>query len=80
MAADQGMPKAQFRLGRMLASSAASRGDRVAAYKWLTLSQESVKESAAPLGELRKSMTEQEITEADHEVDGWRSSHQEVRR
>ena len=76
LAAEQGGSRAQFRLGRLLASNAASRSDRVSAYKWLMLAQDSVKESAAALNDLKKSMSGEEITDAEHEVDAWRNAHQ----
>jgi TPR repeat protein len=79
LAADQGMAKAQFRLGRMLANSKETDTDRVSAYKWLMLAQASVKESSPVLNDLRKSMSEQEISAADHEVDQWRIAHPENR-
>ena len=75
LAANEGMPKAQFRLGRLLASKQQTRSDRVSAYKWLMLAQDSIKESFAALSDLRKSMNEQEITEAEREVDTWRLAH-----
>lgn len=80
LAANQGMPKAQFRLGRLLASKQQSRSDRVSAYKWLMLAQDSIKESSAVLSDLRKSMNEQEITEAEREVDTWRLAQRGTRR
>ena len=80
LAAEQGGSRAQFRLGRLLASNAASRSDRVSAYKWLMLAQDSVKESAATLNDLKKSMSGEEITEAEHEVDAWRHAHQPAQR
>lgn len=79
MAADQGMAKAQFRLGRLLAGTRTAQTDRVSAYKWLMLAQASVKESSPVLNDLRKSMSAQEISEADHEVDSWRIAHPETR-
>jgi TPR repeat protein len=79
LAADQGMAKAQFRLGRMLANSKDTEGDRVSAYKWLMLAQASVKESSPVLNDLRKSMSEQEISSADRQVDQWRMAHPENR-
>lgn len=74
LAADKGMPLAQFRLGRLL-SSGKETADRVAGYKWLMLSQPVVKQSSSPLNELRKSMSPQDIAEAEHQVDQWRSAH-----
>ncbi len=78
LAAEQGASKAQFRLGRLLAGIQKSPGDRVKAYQWLMLAQDSIKESSAALSDLRKSMTEQEITEAERGVDAWRIAHKTV--
>jgi hypothetical protein len=75
MAAERGMPKAQLRLGMLLASGE-SRSDKVSAYRWLMLSQDSMKESSAALNSLRKSMNDQEIAEAERQVDTWRLAHQ----
>lgn len=72
LAADQGVPQAQFRLGRLLADNKESRSDRVAAYKWLMLAENAIKESEPVLSDLRKSMTQEEINEAEREVDNWR--------
>jgi TPR repeat protein len=79
LAAEQGMIKAQFRLGQLLASDGESRSNRVSAYKWLMLAQDSIKESSAALNDLRKSMNAQEIAEAEREVDTWRVAHQPTR-
>ncbi len=78
MAAERGMPKAQFRLGMLLASGE-SRSDKVSAYRWLMLSQDSMKESSAALSNLRKSMSDQEIAEAERQIDSWRLAHQAKR-
>jgi len=78
MAAEKGMVKAQYRYGILLARTKESRNDRVAAYKWLMLSQDSIKESSAALSDVRKSMSETEIAEAEHEVDTWRLAHRNV--
>lgn len=80
LAAEQGATKAQFRLGQLLASTRNSRSDRVSAYKWLTLAADSVKESAAALDDLKKTMNEQEIADAEHEVDAWRSARSAVKK
>jgi len=78
LAADQGLPNAQFGLGRLLARNRESRSDRVAAYKWLMLAQ--VKESSTFLSDLGKSMSAEEIAEAEREVDNWRLGHRVDRR
>ena len=75
LAADQGMAKAQYRLGRLLAGSRESGSDRVSAYKWLMLAQASIQESSPVLNDLKKSMSEQEISEAERLVDSWRTAH-----
>lgn len=79
LAAEQGIAKAEFRLGQLLAANKDSHEDRVSACKWLMLAQSSIKESATVLSDLRKSMTEQEIAEAEHEVDKWRVMHRDGR-
>jgi uncharacterized protein len=78
LAAEQGIAKAQLRLGELLAAHKDCREDLVSAYKWLMLAQSSVKESAPVLSDLRKSMTPQEIAEAEHDVDTWRTAHRKV--
>ncbi|MFZ1917233.1 MAG: AMIN domain-containing protein [Terriglobales bacterium] len=75
MAADRGMAKAQYRYGLLLAKSSESRTNRIAAYKWLMLAQGSIKDSSPALSDLRKSMNEQETSEAEREVDNWRLAH-----
>jgi TPR repeat protein len=77
LSADRGMPQAQFRLGRLLAANKESRANQVSAYKWLMLSQSSSKDSLPLLADLRKSMTQEEINEAEREVDNWRIAHPE---
>jgi uncharacterized protein len=80
LAADQGMPQAQFHLGRLLAANQESRSDQISAYKWLMLAQASIKESSSLLSDLRKSMNQEEIHEAEREVDVWRIAHAENQR
>ncbi len=72
LAAQQGVVKAQYRLGVLLSKGQGVPTDRVSAYKWLMLSQDSVKSSTAALNELRHSMSPQEIAEAERQVDSWR--------
>ena len=79
LAAQQGVVKAQYCLGVLLAKGQGVPTDRVAAYKWLMLAQDSVPGSAAVLNDLRKSMTPAEITDAEHQVDAWRIAHKELR-
>ena len=79
LAADQGNTKAQFRLGRLLAANKTNGTERISAYKWLMLAQASIKDSAPVLNDLRKSMSEQEISQADREVGDWRIAHPENR-
>jgi hypothetical protein len=80
MAADHGMAKAQYRYGLLLAKGSESHSNRIAAYKWLMLAQGSIKQSAPALSDLRKSMNEQETSEAEREVDNWRLAHRPVAR
>ena len=74
-AADQGMPQAQFRLGQLLARNNQSRANRIAASKWLTLAADSMKEGTAPLADLKKSMTPDEVHMADQQAEAWRDAH-----
>ncbi|HEY6331500.1 MAG TPA: AMIN domain-containing protein, partial [Blastocatellia bacterium] len=69
LSADRGMSQAQFRLGRLLAGKKESRADQVSAYKWLMLAGNSIKESSPILADLRKSMSQEEINEAERDVD-----------
>lgn len=78
LAAEKGMGKAQYRYGVLLARTKESRTDRVAAYKWLMLAQDSIKESSPVLSDVRKSMSEPEIAEAEREIDSWRLAHRPV--
>ena len=75
MAADRGMAKAQYRFGLLLAKDSPSSSDKIAAYKWLTLAQESVKESSQALSDFKKSMSPQEIAQGEQDVANWRSTH-----
>ena len=75
MAAEQGMAKAQYRLGLMLAKGGAASSDRVAACTWLMLAGDAVKESAAALSDVRKTLSAPEIAEAERGVDRWRVAH-----
>jgi hypothetical protein len=77
LSADRGMSQGQFRLGRLLAGKKESRADRVSAYKWLMLAENSIKESSPILVDLRKSMSQEEINEAERDVDRWRVAHVE---
>ena len=75
LAAERGMSQAQFRLGRLQAGKKDSRPDQVSAYKWLMLSESSLKDSSPVLAELRKSLKPEEIKEAERQVDSWRTAH-----
>ncbi len=77
LSADQGMSQAQFRLGWLLAGKKESRADQVSAYKWLMLAGNSIKESSPILADLRKSISQEEINEAERDVDRWRVAHPE---
>jgi uncharacterized protein len=72
LAAQQDVVNAQYRLGLLLAKGDAIEKDRVAAYKWLMLAQDSVSGAASTLSDLRHSMSPTEIAEAEHQVDTWR--------
>jgi hypothetical protein len=77
LSAERGMPQAQFRLGRLLAGKNDSRTDQISAYKWLMLAENSIPESSPILSNLRKSMTKEDINQAEREVDDWRIAHPE---
>lgn len=72
LAANYGIAQAQYRLGLLLARS--SESNLVSAYKWLVLAQDSMKESAAPSEELRKRLTPSQLTQAEREIDEWRTA------
>jgi TPR repeat protein len=72
LAAEQGVVKSQYRLGILLAKSESIETDRVAAFKWLMLAQDSVSAARSALNDLQHSMSATEITEAEHQVDAWR--------
>jgi uncharacterized protein len=74
LAAQQDVDKAQYRLGVLLANGEAVEKDRVAAYKWLMLAQDSISTAASDLNNLRHSMSAIEMTEAEHQVDVWRTA------
>jgi TPR repeat protein len=75
LAANYGLARAQYRLGLVLASDRSNAASVVSAYKWLILAQDSVKESAAVALELRKLLTPEQLAQAEHEVDEWRTAH-----
>jgi hypothetical protein len=72
LAAQQGVVKAQYRLGVLLSKGQSVQTDRVSAYKWFMLSQDFVKSSAEALNTLRHSMSPEEIADAERQVDAWR--------
>lgn len=73
MASDQGMAKAQYRYGLLLAKGA-SVGDRIAAYQWLALAKDSVRESSEALNGVKKSMSQAEIAQAEQDIANWRAA------
>jgi uncharacterized protein len=75
LAANYGLAMAQYRLGLLLASDRSHVTNMVSAYKWLVLAQDSVKESAATAEDLRKLLTPEQLDEAGHEIDEWRTAH-----
>jgi len=75
LAANYGLARAQYRLGLLLASGRSNATSLVSAYKWLVLAQDSEKESAAPALELRKLLTPEQLAQAEHEIDEWRTAH-----
>lgn len=80
LAADHGMVKAQYRYGLLLSKRNGSSTNRIAACKWLMLAQDTIKDSSPLLAEVRKSMSAQEIAEAEREVDNWRLIHEAMGR
>ena len=75
LAAEQGLPAAQFRLGALLGRNQESVSDRIAAYKWLMLAQPSIRKSSTALNDLRKSMSAEDVTAAERQADEWRKAH-----
>jgi TPR repeat protein len=79
LAAEQGVVKAQYRIGVLLSKGVGVQTDRVSACKWLMLAQDSVPSATKALNELRPSMSASEISEAEHQVDAWRTAHTQAR-
>ncbi len=79
MAADRGMARAQYRYGLLLAKGN-SGSDRIAAYQWLMLAGDAVKESSEALSGIKKSMSPPEIAQAERDVEDWRSAHGQNKR
>jgi len=77
LAAEQGVVKAQYRMGVLLAKGVGVQTDRVSAYKWLMLAQDSVPSATKALSDLRSSMSANEISEAERQVDTWRIEHKQ---
>ena len=75
LAANYGLAKAQYRLGLLLSSDRSNATRLLSAYKWFVLAQDSVKESAATAEDLRKLLTPEQLAEAEHEIEEWRSAH-----
>jgi len=59
----------------LLADCAANSSEKVSAYKWLMVAQDFVGQNIATLNDLRRSMSAEEVGEAEHEVDAWRTAH-----
>ena len=78
LAAEQGVVKAQYRMGVLLAKGVGVQTDRVSAYKWLMLAQDSVPSATKALNDLRPSMPAGEISEAEQQVDAWRIAHKQA--
>lgn len=79
-AAQQDIPNAQYRLGLLLADRATNSTEKVSAYKWLMVAQDFVGQNITMLNDLRRSMSAQEVGEAEREVDAWRTAHQHATR
>ncbi len=74
-AADFGIGEAQYRLARLLASDRDNAASLITAYKWLVLSENSVKESAPAALALRNSLNPAQVAQAEHDIDDWRKAH-----
>jgi TPR repeat protein len=59
----------------MLAKGEGVPRDLVSAYEWLFLSQEKRQESANALAELRKTMSREQVEEAETRAKSWREAH-----
>jgi hypothetical protein len=70
----------QYRIGVLLAKGAGVQTDRVSAYKWLMLAQDSVPSATKALNDLRPSMSAGELSQAEGQVDTWRSAHKQAPR
>jgi TPR repeat protein len=77
MAADNGIADAQYRLGLLLAKGEEVPRDEVSAYKWLFLSKEKVQESARALSEVAKTMSPEQLQEAERKINRWREAHKQ---
>ncbi len=75
LAANYGIARAQYRLGLLLATDRNNTANLISAYKWLVLAQDTEKESAATALELRKQLTPEQVAQAEHEIDEWRTAH-----
>jgi TPR repeat protein len=75
LSANSGVAEAQYRLGVLLASNRGDPTHIVSAYKWLTLAQASVRESAVTAAEVRKLLTATQLAQAEREIDEWRIAH-----
>jgi uncharacterized protein len=73
-AADYGIGEAQYRLGLLLVAGRRNGGSLVAAYKWLILAG-SETAAVAKAQEVRKMLTAEQIVQAEHEIDEWRTEH-----
>jgi TPR repeat protein len=74
MAADQGITDAQCRLGLLLAKGDGVSRDVISAYKWLFLSKDKMRESATAVNQLGKSMSLEQIQEAERRIVVWREA------
>lgn len=57
------------------AASRSNQAKLISAYKWLVLSEDSVKESASTAEEIRRLLSPEQVAAAEREIDDWRTSH-----
>jgi TonB family protein len=71
-AANQGLPKAQFRMGEYTASKGDRPGDYIVAYMWYALAERNgYKQSGKKLKELSAKMSAENIAEAQAQAQNW---------
>lgn len=74
-AANYGIAQAQYRLGLLLASDPSKSDSLVAAYKWLVLAEDILKQNDKTTQQLRDLLTPAQLAQAENEIAGWRTAH-----